>query len=121
MFVSPHLNNYDLRVLIWDLPHLVWKRGKDRLYFGSCHGCDFPEYYGFTGDHVGTDALGMRPFLPSSSLVPVADEDYTSQLYQPPKPQPPEGFQCHQSIIKYHLAEIHARKQGDVIIQRQSR
>ena len=99
----------------------MWKRGKDLLYLGSFHGGDLSEFYDFTGDHVGTDALGMHTFLPSLSPAPATDEDYTSQLYQSSKPQPPEGFQRHQSIIKHRLAEIHARKQGDAIIQRQSR
>jgi len=119
MFVSSHLNNHDLQVLIWDLARLVWKRRKDLLYLGSFHLCDLPEYYGFTNDHVGTDALGMHTFLPSPSPVPVADEDYTSQLHQSSKPQPSEGFQRHQPVVKYHLAEVHPRKQGDVIVQRQ--
>jgi len=52
-------------VLIWDLPHIVWKRRKDLLYLGSCHGCELPEFYGFTGDHVGTDALSMYTLLAS--------------------------------------------------------
>jgi len=43
----------------------VWKRGKDSLYLGSFHVSDLPEFYGFTGDHVGTDALGMYTFIPS--------------------------------------------------------
>jgi len=120
MFVPLRLNNHDLRVLIWDLPHLVWKRRKDLLYLGSFHSCELPEFYGFTGDHVGTDALSAYPFLPPPPLVPVADGDHTSQLHQPSKSQPPEGFERRQSIIKCHLAEIHARKQGDVVVQRQS-
>ena len=66
-----------LRVLIWDLPHIVWKRRKDLLYLGSFHSCELPEFYGLTGDHVGTDALSMYT-LPSPSLVPVADENYIS-------------------------------------------
>jgi len=119
MFVSSRLNNHDLEVLIQNLPHLVWKRRKDLLYLGSFHSCDVPEYYGFTGDHVGTDALSMYTFLPPPSLIPDADEDHTSQLHQPSKPQPPEGFQRYQSIIKYHLAEIHPRQQGVVVVQRQ--
>jgi len=86
MFVPSHLNSHDLRVLIWDVPHLVWKRRKDLLYLGSFHTCDLPEYYGFTGDHVGTDALSMYTFLPPSSPIPAADMDYTSQLHQSPKP-----------------------------------
>jgi len=121
MFVFSHPNNYDLRVLIWDLAHLVWKRRKDLLYLGSFHTCDLPEYYGFTGDHVGTDALSMYTFLPPPSPVLVADEDYTSQLHQPSKPQPSEGFQRHQPVVKYHLAEVHPQKQGDVVVQRQPR
>jgi len=28
------------------------------------HGGDLAEMYGFTGDHVGTDAFGMRTFPP---------------------------------------------------------
>ena len=60
----------------------MWKRGKDRLYLGSFHIADLPEFYGFTGDHVGMDALSMHSFLPSPSVIPAADEDYTSQLYQ---------------------------------------
>ena len=44
--------------------HLVWKRRKDLLYLGSFHSCELPEFYGFTGDHVGTDALSMSTFLP---------------------------------------------------------
>jgi len=109
MFVSSCLNDHDLRVLIWDVPHLVWKRRKDLLYLGSFHSCELPEYYGFTGDHVGTDALSKSTFLPPPSPVPVADKNYTSQLHQPSKPQPSEGFQRHQSTVKYHLAEIHPR------------
>ena len=66
-----------LRVLIWDLPHIVWKRRKDLLYLGSFHSCELPEFYGLTGDHVGADALSMYT-LPSPSLVSVADENYTS-------------------------------------------
>jgi len=120
MFVPSRLNNHESRVLTLDPPHLVWKRRKDLLYLGSFHLCDLLEYYGFTGDHVGTDALGMHTFLPSPSPVPVADEDYTSQLHQPSKPQPPEGFQRHQPVVKHHLAEIYPRKQGDVVVQRQS-
>jgi len=98
----------------------VSKRLKDLLYLGSFHVSDLLEFYGFAGDHVGTDALGMYSFLPSLSLVPAADEDYTSQLHQPSKPQPPEEFQRHQPVVKHHLAEIYPRQQGDVIVQRQS-
>ena len=121
MFVFSHLNNYDLRVLILDLGHLVWKRRKDLLYLGSFHTCDLPEYYGFTGDHVGTDALSMYTSLPPPSTVLVADGDYTSQLHQPSKPQPSEVFQRHQSIVEYHLAKIHSREQGDAVVQLQCR
>jgi hypothetical protein len=39
---------------------------KDLLYLGSMHVGDLPEHYGFTGDHVGTDALGMHTFLSPS-------------------------------------------------------
>ena len=42
--------------------HLVWKRRKDLLYVGSVHGGELPEIYGLTGDHVATDAFGMRIF-----------------------------------------------------------
>ena len=100
----------------------MWKRGKDLLYLGSFHARDLPEFYGFTGDHVGTDALGMQyTFLPFPSPVLAADEDYISQLHQPSKPQPPEEFQHHQPVVKHHLAEIYPRQQGDVAVQRQSR
>jgi len=64
MFVSSHLYSHDFRVLIWDVAHPVWKRRKDLLYLGSFHSCELPEFYGFTGDHVGTDALSMTTFLP---------------------------------------------------------
>jgi len=64
MFVSSHSNSHELRVLIWDLTHLVWKRRKDLLYLGSFHSCELPEYYGLIGDHVGTDALSMSAFIP---------------------------------------------------------
>ena len=46
----------------------MWKRRKDLLYLGSFHSCELPEFYGFTGDHVGTDALSMYTFLPSPFL-----------------------------------------------------
>jgi hypothetical protein len=36
------------------------------------------------------------PFLPSSFATPAADEDCTSELHQPSKPQSPERFQRHQ-------------------------
>jgi hypothetical protein len=54
--------------LIRNLLHLVWKRMKDLLYLGSVHTGDVPECYGFAGDHVCTDALGMHFFLPSFPL-----------------------------------------------------
>ena len=87
----------------------MWKRGKDLLYLGSFHVSDLPEFYGFTGDHVGTDALGMYTFLPSPSAIPAADEDYTSKLRQPSQPQPSERFRRHEPVVKHHLAEVHAR------------
>lgn len=31
------------------------------LYIGSVHGGELPEMYGTTGDHLGTDAIGMHP------------------------------------------------------------
>ena len=37
----------------------MWKRRKDLLYIGSVHGGELPEFYGLTGDHLGTDAIGM--------------------------------------------------------------
>jgi len=46
----------------------VWKRRKDLLYLGSFHSCELPEFYGFTGDHVGTDALSMYTSLPPPFL-----------------------------------------------------
>jgi hypothetical protein len=94
---------------------------KNLLYLGSLHVGDLPECYGFTGDHVCTDALGMHPFLPLPSAIPPADEDDVSELHQPSKPQPPERFQHHQPVVKHHLAEIHPRQQGDAIVQRQRR
>ena len=54
---------------------------KDLLYLGSVHGGDLLEFYGFTGDYVGTDALGMHIF-PSPSATLTTDEDYISQLHQ---------------------------------------
>ena len=63
---------------------------KDFLYLGSRHTGELPEFYGFTGDHVGTDAFGMYTFPPS--VMPAPDEDYISQLHQPSKSQPPERF-----------------------------
>jgi len=119
MFVPSHLNSHDLRVLIWDVPHLVWKRRKDLLYLGSFHGGGLTEYYGFTGDHLGMDALSMSTFLPSLFPILAVDEDYASQFHQSSKPQPSEGFQRHQPVVKHHLAEIHHREQGDAIVQRQ--
>ena len=37
---------------------------KDLLYLGSLHTGELPEFYGFTGDYVGTDALGMYTLIP---------------------------------------------------------
>ena len=79
------------------------------------HGGDLFEFYGFTGDHVTTDALGMHTFLPSPSAIPATDGDHTSELHQPSQPQPPEQFERHEPTVKHHLAEIHARWQGDVV------
>ena len=36
------------------------------------------------------------------------DEDRTSKLHQPPKPQLPEGFHSFKPIVKLYLAQIHA-------------
>ena len=91
---------------------------KDLLYLGSLHGGDLLECYGFTGDYVCTDALSMYTFLSPPSTIPAA-EDYTSQLHQPSQPQPSERFQRHEPVVKHHLAEIHARQQEDVVVQRQ--
>ena len=107
------------KVTLGTLSHLVWKRMKDLLYLGSLHTGELPEFYGFTGNHVGMDAFGVHTFPPFSSMIPVADEDYTSQLHQPSKPKPPERFQRHKPVVKYHLAEIHPRQQGDLVVQRQ--
>jgi hypothetical protein len=91
-----------------NLLHLVWKRMKDLLYLGSRHTGELPEYYGFTGDHVGTDAFGMHTSLPLPSATPAVDEGCTSQLHQSSKPQLAlERFQHHQPVVKYYLAEIH--------------
>jgi len=51
---------------------------KDLLYLGSLHTGELPEFYGFTGDHAGMDAIGMHTFLPFSSVIPAADENCTS-------------------------------------------
>ena len=91
----------------------VWKRRKDLLYLGSFHGGDIPEFYGLTGDHLGTDAIRKYPLI----LIAVANEGFTSQLHQPPQPQPPEGFYSLESTIGRHLAQIHAGKQKAVTIQ----
>jgi hypothetical protein len=61
---------------------------KDLLYLGSLHLGDLPEYYGFTGDHVGTDALGMNILFPS--------------FFSPPRSRPlmrttPVNFINHQN------------------------
>ena len=45
---------------------------KNFLYIGSFHTGDLPEFYGFTGDHVGTDALGMHTSVLS---FPLRDPD----------------------------------------------
>ena len=50
----------------------VWKRRKDLLYIGSVHGGELPEFYGVTGDHLGTDAIGMHL---SAVLILVANGD----------------------------------------------
>ena len=47
---------------------------KDLLYLGSVHGGDLSEFYGFTGDHFGTDALGMHIFF--LSFPPPRDPDH---------------------------------------------
>ena len=39
------------------------------LYLGSVHGGELPEMYGITGDHLGTDAIGM-PIFNSYSIGP---------------------------------------------------
>ena len=36
---------------------------KDLLYLGSLHTGELPEFYGFTGDHAGMDAVGMHTFF----------------------------------------------------------
>ena len=48
------------RKLIRDILLIVWKHMKDLIYLGSFHTGDLPEFFGLTGDHVGTDALGMH-------------------------------------------------------------
>lgn len=50
-----------IRPLTWEFVNQVWKRRKNLLYIGSVHGGELPEMYGITGDHLGTDAIGMRP------------------------------------------------------------
>jgi len=66
----------------------VWKRGKGLPYFGSLHGGDLPEMYGFIGDHVGTDAFGMCAF---TSLILPAHEDYTVNFINHRNPNYPSG------------------------------
>ena len=102
-----------------NLLHLVWKRMKDLLYLGSLHTGELPEFYGFTGDHVGMDAFGVHTFPLFSSLIPATDEGHTSQLHQPPEPQPPEWLQRHKPVVEHRLAEVHPRQQGDLVVQRQ--
>jgi hypothetical protein len=79
------------RKLIQNLRHLVWKRMKDLLYLGSLHIGDIPEFYGFTGDHVGTDALGMHSFVPPPSASPAADEATPVNFINHQNPNHPSG------------------------------
>ena len=51
----------------------MWKRRKNLLYIGSVHGGELPEFFGLTGDYLGTDAIGMRASLPS---FPVTSPTY---------------------------------------------
>ena len=53
-------------MLTCDSLNAVWKRNKNLLYLGSVHGGELPEMYGITGDHLGTDAIGMPIFCPFS-------------------------------------------------------
>ena len=82
------MNNFFLR--------LVWKRRKDLLCIGSVHCGELPEFYGLTGDYLGTDAIGMRS---SASPISAADENPTSQLHQQRRPQLPEGIDSPEPVI----------------------
>ena len=54
----------------------MWKRRKELTYLGSFHGGEISEMYGFTGDHLGTDAISMHPLLhcfqPLIRIAPVS-------------------------------------------------
>ena len=54
------------------------------MYIGSVHGGELPEMYGFTGDHVGTDAYGI--FIHFLSFRDLGNENHVSELYQPSEP-----------------------------------
>jgi len=56
-FHAGHRSAFSKFAATQDVWSSLWKRRKDLLYIGSCHTCELPEYYGLTGDHVGTDAL----------------------------------------------------------------
>ena len=89
----------------------MWKRRKDLLYIGSVHGGELPEFYGVTGDHIGTDAIGKH--LSAVSILIANWDSATSQLHQPPRPQLPEGIKSPEPVIKRHLAQIYPRQQED--------
>jgi len=103
-------------VLTRDYSNAVWKRNKNLLYLGSVHGGELPEMYGITGDHLGTDAIGMSTFI-HLLLVLVTDNGFDSQFHQPPRPQLFKGFYSREFIVKHHLASIHTRQQEDVLVQ----
>ena len=64
LFAPPRLNGVDFSCALTRDPFdLVWKREKNNPYLGSVHGGELPEMYGITGDHLGTDAIGM-PIVP---------------------------------------------------------
>lgn len=55
----------------------------------------------------------------ASSLVrsSAADENWTSQLHQSPRPRLSERLYCPKLIVEHHLAQMHARQQKDAIVQ----
>ena len=52
-------------------------------------------------------------------VIATVDEDCTSKLHQPPRPQLPARINSPKSIVEHHLAQIHHGHQEDVIVQRQ--
>ena len=97
----------------------MWKRRKNLLYIGSVHGGELPEFFGLTGDYLGTDAIGMRASLPSFPVTSLTYGDHASQFHQPLQPQLPQWFHGPEPVIERHLASIHPGQQEDASVQRQ--